>query len=165
MKTYFKKGVPRFCAPKLSKFKMSYLSADLRYWKKFSSFQLPLNSFFKNDIKIWEIQSLKFTYEWRQQIWRHNLTFGVILWAILIGLMFRIFRPSLVGKEWKQAKLGVVWSHRVFLSGCILLGFVPFLYYGHIILLNKSNKIKSHPYKFKTNSKDTFLFPYKNALW
>ena len=49
--------------------------------------------------------SLKFTYEWRQQLWRHNLTFGVILLAILIGLVIRISRPSLVWKELKQAKL------------------------------------------------------------
>ena len=35
-------------------------------------------------------------------MWRHNLTFSVILWAILIGLMFRIFRPNLVRKELKQ---------------------------------------------------------------
>ena len=44
-------------------------------------------------------KSLKFMYEWRQQMWRHNLTFGVILWNILIGLMFSISTPSLVGKE------------------------------------------------------------------
>ena len=35
-------------------------------------------------------------------MWRHNLKFGVIVWAILIGLMFRIFRPSLARKELKQ---------------------------------------------------------------
>ena len=84
---------------------MSYLCLYLRYWKKFFSFQLPLNSSFKSNTKIGRFKSLKFTYEWRQQMWRHNLTFGVILWAILIGVTFCIFRPSLVGKELKQAKL------------------------------------------------------------
>ena len=84
---------------------MSYLSSYLRYRKIFFSFQLSLNSSLKNERKIGRFKSLKFTYEWRQQMWRHNLTFGVILSAILIGLMFCIFRPSLVGKELKQAKL------------------------------------------------------------
>ena len=101
----FCKEVPRFCAPNLSKFKMSYLRLYLRYWKKIFSFQLPLNSSLKYDKKIRRFKGLKFTYEWRQQMWLHNLTFGVILWNILIGLMFSIFRPSLVGKESKQAKL------------------------------------------------------------
>ena len=33
-----------------------------------------------------------------------TLTFGVILWAILIRMIIHIFRPSLVGKELKQTK-------------------------------------------------------------
>ena len=73
--------------------------------KKISAFKFPRIVLSKTIWKFGRFKSLKFTHEWRQQIWRHNLTFGVILWAILIGLMFRIFRPSLVGKEWKQAKL------------------------------------------------------------
>ena len=73
--------------------------------KFFSAFNFPWIVLSKTKEKIGRIKSLKFTYEWRQQMWRHNLTFSVILSAILIGLMFCIFRPSLVGKELKQAKL------------------------------------------------------------
>ena len=88
----FYKGVFRFCVPNLSRFKMS-------------AFNFPWIVLSKTKEKIGRFKSLKFTYEWRQQMWRHKLTFGVILSAILIGLMFCIFRPSLVGKELKQAKL------------------------------------------------------------
>ena len=84
---------------------MSYLSSYLRYWKIFSAFNFPWIVLSKTKDKIGRFKSLKFTYEWRQQMWRHNLTFDVILSAILIGLMFCMFRPSLVGKELKQAKL------------------------------------------------------------
>ena len=94
--------------------------------KIFSAFNFPWIVLSKTKEKIGRFKSLKFTYEWRQQMWRHNLTFGVILWAILIGVTFCIFRPSLVGKELKQAKLfqinrnchvlisplGVVWPYR-----------------------------------------------------
>ena len=73
--------------------------------KFFSAFNFPWIVLSKTKEKIGRFKSLKFTYEWRQQMWRHKLTFGVILSAILIGLMFCIFRPSLVGKELKQAKL------------------------------------------------------------
>ena len=73
--------------------------------KFFSAFNFRWIVLSKTKEKIGRFKSLKFTYEWRQQMWRHNLTFGVILWAILIGVTFCIFRPSLVGKELKQAKL------------------------------------------------------------
>ena len=38
---------------------------------------------------------------------RHNLAFGVILYVNLIGLMFYIFRPSLVKKEFKAGEVTV----------------------------------------------------------
>ena len=38
---------------------MLYVSSYLRHWKFFFSFQLPLNSSFKNGIKNWEIQNFK----------------------------------------------------------------------------------------------------------
>ena len=62
---------------------MSYLRSYLRYWKKFFSFQLPLNSSFKNGVKKERFKSIKFTYEWRGNviIWH----FGAILYAGLIG--------------------------------------------------------------------------------
>ena len=73
--------------------------------KNFSAFNFPWIVLSKTKERIGRFKNLKFAYEWRQQMWRHNLTFGIILWAILIDLMFCISRPSLVGKEIKQAKL------------------------------------------------------------
>ena len=54
----FYKGVPRFCATNLSKFKVSYLTSYLRYWRDFFSFQLPLNISIKSRIKIWSFKNL-----------------------------------------------------------------------------------------------------------
>ena len=101
----FYKGVFRFCV-RIYPDSKCHISAHI--WdieKIFSAFNFPWIVLSKTKEKIGRFKSLKFTYEWRQQMWRHKLTFGVILSAILIGLMFCIFRPSLVGKELKQAKL------------------------------------------------------------
>ena len=60
--------------------------------------------------KIGRFKSLKFTYEWRQQMWWHNLTFGDILLAILIGLMFGIFRKELNLPNYsKLTKIATLW--------------------------------------------------------
>ena len=119
------KGTPAFVLQIYQNSKC-HISAHIWDIENFS-FSFPGIVLSKPIEKIGRFKSLKFTYEWRQQMWRHNLTFGVIIWAVLIGLMFRIFRPSLVGKELKQAKifqinrnfhvlissLGVVWPHHV----------------------------------------------------
>ena len=113
----------------------------LDIWKFFSAFDFPWIVLSKTVQKIGKFKSLKFTYEWRQQMWRHNLTFDVILWAILIGLMLRtFFRPSLARKELKPTKLfytkltkiaklwwvlwGVVWPHRVHVHFVLTLLFL-----------------------------------------
>ena len=51
----FYKGVPRFCATNLTKFKMSYLSSYLDIGETFPAFTVPLNISIKNGIKNWEI--------------------------------------------------------------------------------------------------------------
>ena len=100
---FYKGGIPILCS---EFFQIQNVISQLIFEilkNFFSAFNFPWIVLSKTKEKIGRIKSLKFTYEWRQQMWRHNLTFSVILSAILIGLMFCIFRPSLVGKELKQA--------------------------------------------------------------
>ena len=75
----FYKGVPRFCATNLSKFKMSHLSSYLDIGETFPAFNFPWIFLSKMGLKIGGFESLKFTYEWRQQMWRDDLTFGEIV--------------------------------------------------------------------------------------
>jgi len=81
----FLEGGHHFCGMSFFNFKMSYLRSYLRYWKKNFSFQLPLNSSFKNGIKKERFKSIKI-YLWKTStnnviIWH----FGAILYASLIG--------------------------------------------------------------------------------
>ena len=75
---FYKGGTPVLCYKSIQ-IQNAIFQLIFEILKKFFQLSTSLEYFYQKRYKIERFKSLKFTYEWRHQMWRHNLTFGVIL--------------------------------------------------------------------------------------